>query len=55
MGGFLEQTGFEAPKLLWQLVNLVVLGLFLALPIWLVTKINSIDKSLKELLRRLDK
>ena len=49
------QTGFAFPMIIWQIVNLFVLLLCIALPIWLVIKVNSIDKNLKEINKKLEK
>ncbi|WP_418791717.1 hypothetical protein [Phosphitispora sp. TUW77] len=51
----LQEVGFETPKLIWQLINLFILLGLIAIPVWLLTKVNSIEKSLKELVRKLDK
>jgi len=55
MGAIMEQFGFSFPRMIWQVANLFVLLLCIALPIWLVIKVNSIDKSVKEINKKLDK
>ena len=42
-------------RFIWLIINLILLGVVIIIPIWLVIKINSIDKSLKEILRKLEK
>lgn len=58
MNSFLE-TGFELPKLLWQVVNFAVLlsiiGIVVFFPWWVIRKINSIEKNLKDINEKLDR
>lgn len=46
----------ESGKFIWQLINaLIAFVLPLGLVIWIVVKLNSIDRKLKELLQKIDK
>jgi hypothetical protein len=47
--------GFDGARVIWQIINLILLGVVIIIPIWLILKINSIDKSLKEILQKLEK
>lgn len=47
--------GFDGARVIWQIINLILLGVVIIIPIWLVLKINSIDKCLKEILQKLEK
>jgi len=54
MGAIMEQFSFALPRIIAQIVNLFILLIILALPIWLVVKVNSIDKNLKEINKKLE-
>lgn len=47
--------GFDGARFLGQIINLILLGVVIIIPIWLVIKINAIDKSLKQILHKLEK
>ncbi|MBU7006116.1 hypothetical protein [Phosphitispora fastidiosa] len=53
-----DAVSFDFARSLWQIVNLLVLVplilLSIGLPIYLLVKIKSIDKTLKEVLRKLE-
>lgn len=59
MNSFIQSIGFELPKLLWQIVNLVILlaiiGLIVMFPIWVIKKIKSIDKNLEQINEKLNR
>lgn len=59
MNSFIQNLGFEFPKLLWQIVNLVILlaiiGLIVMFPIWVIKKIKSIDKNLEQINEKLNR
>lgn len=40
---------------IWALLNLAIFGLFIGGFIFLLVKVNSIDKTLKELVKKLDR
>ncbi|GAW91385.1 hypothetical protein KKC1_05470 [Calderihabitans maritimus] len=40
---------------MWSISNLIPLVLLIVLPVWLIIKINSIDKNIKKLLQKLEK
>ena len=54
MDAIMQQLSFALPRMIWQIVNLFILLIILALPIWLVVKVNSIDKNLKEINKKLE-
>jgi hypothetical protein len=45
---------FESLRFFWGLFNALVLVFVVALPIWILIKIHSIDKTLKKLLSKMD-
>jgi len=45
---------FEPIRAIWILFNLFILVVVLTLPIWILVKINSIDRNLKKLLSKFD-
>lgn len=59
MNSFIQSLGFEFPKLLWQIVNLVILltiiGLIVLFPIWVIKKIKLIDKNLEQINEKLNR
>ncbi|HWI54383.1 MAG TPA: hypothetical protein VNT57_01715 [Desulfobacteria bacterium] len=50
-----EQLTFNYAQMFWGVINFMVLLAAIAIPIWILVKVNSIDKSLKELVNKLDK
>ncbi len=40
MGAFLENWGFEIPKIFWQSVNLLILIGIIALVVWVVCRLT---------------
>jgi len=51
----MEQVGFELPKMLWQIANLLMLLGLLAIPVWILAKLKSIDNRLKNVENKLNK
>jgi len=53
-----DTASFDFARSLWQIVNLLILIplilLSIGFPIYLLVKIKSIDKTLKEVLRKLE-
>jgi len=53
-----DAVSFDFARALWQIVNLFVLVpvllLSIGLPIYLLVKLNSIDKTLKQVLKKLE-
>lgn len=43
----MEQVGFELPKMVWQIINLLIILGLMAIPVWIIVKLKSIDKRLK--------
>jgi len=48
MDAIMQQLSFALPRMIWQIVNLFILLIILALPIWLVIKIIPLKKILKK-------
>lgn len=42
-------------ELLWAMMNLVILMLFIAVPVWVIRKIVTIQKELKEIKDKINK
>lgn len=59
MTNILASTGFEFFRMLWQIINLLILlsilGMVVLFPRWVIKKINSIEKSLDEINKKLDR
>ncbi len=53
-----DAASFDFARSLWQIVNLLVLVpvilLSISFPIYLLVKINSIDKTLKQILKKME-
>ncbi|PKM47332.1 MAG: hypothetical protein CVV03_03700 [Firmicutes bacterium HGW-Firmicutes-8] len=51
----LQTLGFEFGKFFFQLINLAVLIMFLAIPFWIYKKIKALDNRIEQISDKLDK
>lgn len=51
----MSELMFNYAQFFFGVINFVVLLAVIAIPVWVLVKVNLIDKSLKELVKKMDK